>query len=140
MTNTTESEKRESRGDGCLFCRWQHTDVKDVLLENDKAYAVYDGYPVTQGHVLVIPKRHVTSYFDLERNEIKESHRLLLGMRSKLDREDPTIDGFNVGVNDGEVAGQTILHCHIHLIPRRSGDVEKPRGGVRHVIPGKGDY
>jgi diadenosine tetraphosphate (Ap4A) HIT family hydrolase len=99
-----------------------------------------DGFPVTEGHALVIPKRHVSDYFGLTSAEIAACNNLLHLMRASVLKNDPTVHGFNIGMNAGEVAGQTVFHCHIHLIPRRPGDVANPRGGVRHVIPGKGSY
>jgi diadenosine tetraphosphate (Ap4A) HIT family hydrolase len=99
-----------------------------------------DGFPVTVGHSLVIPKRHVATYFDLSRDELLAIDELLKLTKAELENDDPTIDGFNIGMNCGSTAGQTIFHCHVHLIPRRKGDVENPRGGVRHLIPGKGNY
>ncbi len=101
---------------------------------------IRDGFPVTEHHSLVIPKRHVASYFELGQAEINAINQLLKKTKDKLSNIDSTIDGFNVGINDGESAGQTIFHCHVHLIPRRIGDVDNPKGGVRHTIPGKGFY
>jgi diadenosine tetraphosphate (Ap4A) HIT family hydrolase len=131
---------RESFGkkqDGCLFCDLS----KDrVIAENELALVIRDGYPVTPLHSLVIPKRHVAELFDLGTSEMKACNDLLRRAKDAIKEEDDSIAGFNVGVNIGEAAGQTIFHCHIHLIPRRTGDVANPRGGVRHVIPGKGNY
>ena len=90
--------------------------------------------------MLVIPKRHVPDYFTLGQAELNCLHSLMSSLKEKALGTDSSILGFNVGVNCGETAGQTVMHCHVHLIPRRSGDVEKPEGGVRHVIPGKGSY
>lgn len=111
-----------------------------MIASNDLVYAIRDGFPVTPLHTLVIPKRHVGDYFGLTREELQASHELLLQLRAAIFTEDSEVDGFNVGINSGHVAGQTVFHCHIHLIPRRKGDVENPRGGVRHLIPGKGFY
>jgi diadenosine tetraphosphate (Ap4A) HIT family hydrolase len=102
--------------------------------------AVEDRYPVVPGHALVIPRRHIADYFELGRPELNAVHFLLDTLRASLRERDPAITGFNVGMNCGEAAGQTVLHCHVHLIPRRAGDVESPAGGVRHLIPGKGHY
>jgi ATP adenylyltransferase len=99
-----------------------------------------DRHPVTSRHVLVIPKRHTADYFDLGTAEVRACQHLLSEARKSLLEKDSSIQGFNVGINSGEVAGQTIMHCHIHLIPRRSGDNPNPRGGVRAVIPGRADY
>jgi len=111
-----------------------------IIAENDLAYLIYDGYPVTEYHSLIIPRRHAETYFDLSSQEREACHRLMLDSKEQIQGKDPTIDGFNIGMNSGESAGQTVFHCHIHLIPRRTGDTAKPRGGVRGVIPGKADY
>ena len=111
----------------------------DIVKENNQAYVIWDGFPVSKGHCLIIPKRVVKSFFDLKIDEKKMMLELVDEMRLELiDLYQP--DGFNVGFNDGEAAGQTIMHCHIHLIPRYDGDVENPRGGVRGVIPSKQSY
>ena len=101
---------------------------------------IRDGYPVTQYHSLFIPKRHIADYFGLTQAEINAINQLIKRQKKLLDETDPTIDGYNVGINCGESAGQTVFHCHVHFIPRRKGDVENPKGGVRHLIPGKGNY
>jgi diadenosine tetraphosphate (Ap4A) HIT family hydrolase len=121
----------------CLFCNIPRARIID---ENEHAYAIRDGFPVTEFHTLVIPKRHVEGYFGLTNEELLACHSLLHRLRDEILELDSTIKGFNVGVNLGEVAGQSIFHCHIHLIPRRKGDMLNPRGGVRHVIPEKGNY
>ena len=111
-----------------------------VISENELVYAIRDKYPVTPLHSLIIPKRHVVDYFSLTKDELLSCDVLLKEVKDSIQSDDEMVEGFNIGINSGEVAGQTIFHCHIHLIPRRSGDVENPRGGVRHLIPGKGDY
>ncbi len=121
----------------CLFCQ---TDPGRLIAENELAYAMRDGFPVTELHTLVIPKRHVASYFDLTSAEIKATHHLLTQLKAEIEDTDSAVSGFNMGINSGESAGQTIFHCHIHLIPRRDGDVENPRGGVRGVIPNRQSY
>ncbi len=127
----------ERREPGCPFCEMP----KDQLVaETELAYAVRDAFPVSLLHTLVIPKRHTQGYFELGRSEINACHRLLQEEKRAIERTDKSVEGFNVGVNEGEVAGQTVLHCHLHLIPRRRGDVENPTGGVRNIIPGKGVY
>ena len=133
----------EHRESGCLFCDVQDKDKKRIVAENVLAYAMRDGFPVTDGHTLVLPKRHVADYFGLTQAEVNAVNQLLTQQKEKLQQADESIDGFNVGMNCGESAGQTIFHCHLHLIPRRTGDLGKdvdPRGGVRHTIPGKGSY
>ncbi len=101
--------------------------------------AFLDGYPVAEGHALVIPRRHVASLFDLPPEEFADVWALVTRVRNELiERHHP--DSFNVGINDGPAAGQTVPHAHIHVIPRKSGDVTDPRGGIRWVIPGKANY
>jgi diadenosine tetraphosphate (Ap4A) HIT family hydrolase len=121
----------------CLFCA---IPSARIIKDNALAYAVYDAYPVTEHHALVIPRRHVPTYFDLSRPEINACNLLLEGVREMVNQADDAIAGYNIGINDGEAAGQSIFHCHLHLIPRRQGDVDDPRGGVRHIIAGKGYY
>ena len=111
-----------------------------IISENDLTFAIRDNYPVTTLHSLIIPKRHVEDYFSLTKDELLSCDALLKEVKSSIKAEDESVKAFNVGINSGEAAGQTIFHCHIHLIPRRVGDVENPRGGIRHLIPGKGDY
>jgi diadenosine tetraphosphate (Ap4A) HIT family hydrolase len=121
----------------CPFCTiGEHVEV---LCKTDIAMAILDSFPISPGHTLVIPKRHVPDYFELTAEEQNELWKLV--NRCKLilqDRFHP--DGFNIGINVGEMAGQSIFHVHIHLIPRYKGDVKNPKGGVRHIIPGKGYY
>ena len=130
----------EAHEDGCLFCDIQSKDRKRIIAENTLAYAIRDGYEVTAGHTLLMPKRHVADYFGLIPAEVNAINQLMAEQKAALQWEDKSIEAFNIGMNCGEVAGQTIFHCHVHLIPRRRGDVENPRGGVRHIIPGKGYY
>lgn len=130
-------ESYKHREPGCLFCE---IPEERIIAENSLAYAIRDGYPVTEHHTLIIPKRHIAEYFELGRPEINACNELMYGIRKEVLKLDSSVTGFNIGMNAGEDAGQTIFHCHIHLIPRRKGDVENPRGGVRHVIAGKGYY
>ena len=130
-------ESYELREAECLFC---NMESQRIIRENRLGYAIRDGYPVTPLHTLVVPKRHVASYFDLGRPEVNACNQLLEEVKDEIARLDSEVQGFNIGVNDGEVAGQTVFHCHIHLIPRRRGDAANPRGGVRHIISGKGNY
>ena len=122
---------------GCPFCS---RGDREVLLQNSLAVVLRDKYPVAELHVLIVPKRHAADYFDLGTAEMRACQQLLVEVRALLLGQDPSILGFNVGINSGKVAGQTIMHCHIHLIPRREGDSLNPRGGVRGVIPEKADY
>jgi ATP adenylyltransferase len=126
----------QHRDPHCPFC----ADKLDTVLENRLARLVKDAFPVTQGHLLAIPKRHAADYFDLGTAEIRACQHLIEEGRARLTEDDPSIEGFNVGINCGSVAGQTIMHAHVHLIPRRKGDSPNPRGGVRGVIAGKADY
>jgi diadenosine tetraphosphate (Ap4A) HIT family hydrolase len=113
----------------CPFCK-----TGDTVLKNNLAYVRYDKYPVSQGHLLIIPFRHVSDYFELDNDEKSALYRLLdEGKELLIGEYQP--DGFNVGINIGETAGQTIPHVHIHLIPRYKGDTNNPMGGVRGVIP-----
>ena len=121
----------------CLFC---NTNNKEYIFENDLAYATFDSYPVSKLHILIIPKRHVKNYFELSNDELAACNKIIFLSKNKIELKDRTIKGFNIGTNCGKVAGQSINHCHIHLIPRREADVENPQGGVRGVIPSKQHY
>ena len=103
-------------------------------------FSTLDKFPVTEGHTLIITKRHISSYFDLTKEELNELSNILIEEKLLLEKFDNMIKGFNIGINQGSLAGQTIMHCHIHLIPRRKNDVANPTGGVRGVIPGKQNY
>lgn len=130
----------EHREKNCLFCDIQSIDKKRIIAENNLAYAIRDGFPVTEGHTLFITKRHVSDYFGLVQSEVNAINMLIQEQRTLLMASDSSIEGFNIGMNCGEVSGQTVFHCHVHLIPRRRGDVANPRGGVRHIIADKGFY
>ena len=121
----------------CLFC---NSKTSVVVHENDLAYASYDTYPVTEQHCLIIPKRHVVDYFELSNEELIACNDLIKIVKNEVLDKDKSIKAFNVGTNAGKIAGQSIMHCHIHLIPRREGDVDNPQGGVRSVIPKKQHY
>ena len=121
----------------CAFCVLAE---ERVVMSNEYAFAVRDLFPVTDLHTLVIPRRHVSSYFDLTETELLQCRDLLVLAKQDIMQQDHSVAGFNIGVNIGETAGQTVMHAHIHLIPRRTGDVAEPRGGIRHLIPGKGSY
>ena len=118
----------------CLFC-----DIKKsgCAYENELAYASYDSFPVTEHHCLIIPKRHIKDYFDLSNDELVACNELIQIKKKEIIKKDLSVKGFNLGTNIGKVSGQSILHCHFHLIPRREGDVDNPQGGVRSVIPNK---
>ena len=121
----------------CLFCNIKKTGLAH---ENDLAYASYDSYPVSEHHCLIIPKRHIKDYFDLSNDELVACNDLIKIVKKEITNKDPLVKGFNLGTNIGIVSGQSILHCHFHLIPRREGDVDNPQGGVRSVIPNKQHY
>ena len=118
----------------CLFCGEQK-----IILENALAYVTRDSYPITPGHTLIIPRRHVPSMFDLTMEERMAMLELLDGAKRNID-ELYRPDGYNIGINDGIAAGQSILHLHIHLMPRYKGDKADPRGGVRWILPEKAAY
>ncbi len=124
--------------DDCPFCEAQ---VKDRIVDEfETVFCINDSFPVSRGHMLVIPKRHTEDYFSMTYKEKEDSAFLLTIIKKRILEDDPLVCGFNVGVNCGESAGQTIFHAHIHIIPRRKGDCERPRGGVRGVIPDKMAY
>ncbi|MFZ4564457.1 MAG: HIT domain-containing protein [Bacteroidales bacterium] len=122
----------------CHFCNINSGLI--CILENDLAFAIDDKYPVTKHHTLIIPRRHFADYFEITQNELIAINELMQTRKKILEEEDPSIEGFNIGVNSGKAAGQTIDHLHFHLIPRRSGDTKDPEGGVRGVIPEKMKY
>ena len=121
----------------CLFCNIKESGVAH---ENDFAYASFDSYPVSEDHCLIIPKRHIKDYFELSKEELIACDKLVKIVKDKIISKDQSVKGFNLGTNIGKVSGQSIFHCHFHLIPRREGDVENPQGGVRSVIPSKQHY
>lgn len=120
----------------CPFC---HIDTEKIICESNYWFALYDEYPVSKGHTLLIIKRHVSSYFDLTNDEIIEINENIKQIKKILDNE-YFPNGYNIGVNCGSAAGQTVPHCHIHIIPRYNNDVNDPTGGVRGVIPNKQKY
>ena len=121
----------------CLFCNIKESGCAQ---QNDLAYTSYDSYPVSEHHCLIIPKRHVGDYFELSKDELIACDELIKIAKNEILTKDQSVKGFNLGTNIGKVSGQSILHCHFHLIPRREGDVENPQGGVRSVIPNKQHY
>ena len=121
----------------CLFC---NSKISGIACENEFAYASYDTYPVSEHHCLIIPKRHVMDYFELTNEELIACNNLIRIIKEDILDKDKTVKAFNIGTNVGKIAGQSIMHCHIHLIPRREQDVENPQGGVRSVIPQKQHY
>ena len=126
--------------ENCPFCKIERLISKDrIVYQDDTWIAIYDNYPVSQGHVLLIPKRHVETFFNLNMVEFGSLGVTIGIIKMILDKKFHP-DGYNIGANCGEVAGQTVMHCHIHIIPRYKGDMENPRGGVRGVIPEKQKY
>ena len=121
----------------CIFCSIKKDEL---LFENNLAYASTDSYPVSKFHSLVVPKRCIKNFFELNNQEIIACNDLIKKLQKKILSEDNTVKGFNIGTNSGKAAGQSIFHCHIHVIPRREGDVKNPQGGVRSVIPSKQHY
>jgi diadenosine tetraphosphate (Ap4A) HIT family hydrolase len=126
-----------ARQPGCIFC-----EIPDerIIAYNPLAFAIHDKYPVTTLHTLVISKRHAPTFFDLYDPERRAISKLLDKVRDGIVKKDSSVSGFNIGINNGYTAGQTVGHAHVHLIPRRQGDVQDPTGGVRGVIPGKASY
>jgi diadenosine tetraphosphate (Ap4A) HIT family hydrolase len=119
----------------CIFCNLEN----DILVENDSSLAFFDNYPISNGHSLVIPKRHVETLWELTDREYSDCFLAARSVKEILSNQHSP-DGFNIGVNCGEAAGQSIWHAHIHVIPRYKGDVPNPKGGIRHIIPLKGFY
>ena len=119
----------------CPFCN----DIDSIIDESKYWYAIYDKYPVSKGHTLLISKRHISSFFDLTSEETRQIHSMIKRVKRKLD-DKYFPNGYNIGVNCGRAAGQTVPHCHIHIIPRYDNDVSDPTGGVRGVIPNKQKY
>ena len=115
----------------CLFC---NSEASRIAYENELAYASYDTYPVSNLHCLIIPKRHFADFFDLTNEELIACNDIIKIIKKEIIKKDKTVKAFNIGTNAGKISGQSIMHCHIHLIPRRDGDVENPQGGVRSVI------
>ena len=130
-------ESYNDRKKGCIFC---NIPKDRIIKSNELAVVIKDNYPVAKHHCLIIPKRHCADYFDLYQPEINAISQLINATKDMSIKKDKTIKGFNIGNNSGEVAGQTIFHCHIHLIPRRKNDTDNPRGGVRGVIKDKQNY
>ena len=122
----------------CFFCS---RAKKEIVYSSGLLFVLRDNkFPVTKHHTLIVPHRHISDFFDLNNNELNDLAEVLKKQRKLLVNFDKEITGFNVGVNVGVDAGQSIMHCHIHLIPRRKGDMDNPRGGVRGVIPSKQKY
>ena len=129
--------QKKSRSD-CPLC---YENIKSEIIERlNSVCAIRDKYPVTSGHILIIPVRHSEDFFSLSTDERRDAEALLLLMKERILGRDSSVTGFNIGANCGKSAGQTVFHAHIHLIPRKDGDTPDPRGGVRGVIPDKMSY
>ena len=138
-TSREDTEVPANFETGCLFCELPQEKF-EVIDENDRCMTLRDSYPVTEGHCLIIPRRHVENYFDMNPQEVAAATELMHRARKRLQTEDPTISGFNIGTNAGKSAGQSVFHAHIHFMPRRDGDQENPQGGVRKIFPEKAHY
>lgn len=123
----------------CLFCDKDNPKRHRLILENELFYSRWDNFPVSNGHAEVVPKNHIESFFDLTSEELPQMYNLIKKTKEIIDKK-YSPDAYNIGINEGEAAGRTIHHLHVHIIPRYKGDVENPKGGVRHIIPGKGGY
>ena len=121
----------------CPFCS---IPSERIIINYESFFTIRDKFPVTDGHMLIISKRHVSDYFDLSDAEKEELITILDELAKSVKEMDPSITGFNIGINVGEDAGQTVMHFHQHVIPRRKGDMTNPKGGVRGVIPSKQQY
>ena len=132
-------EKRES---SCTFCTNSYASAfdKGLVKDNELAYVIFDKFPITEGHSLIIPKRHFPNYSEVNQAELNAMHHLTMEQRKHLMTKDSSITGFNIEINEGVDAGQTIMHCHMHLIPRRQNDQQNPTGGIRRIFPDKADY
>jgi diadenosine tetraphosphate (Ap4A) HIT family hydrolase len=128
----------DERDANCLFCRWNRYGQSVAAIGTVAAFN--DGYPVTDGHLLIIPLRHTADWLSMTEQEVRDSETLIRNLVEKIRERDPSVTGFNIGTNIGESAGQSVLHAHIHLIPRRDGDADNPKGGVRGVVDGKRGY
>ncbi len=121
----------------CPFCNMAG---ESIVTTHGSVFAIEDSTPVSPYHMLIIPFRHCKTYFEMKEDELRDARELIDQLRREILKKDPLVSGFNIGINCGEVAGQTVFHTHIHLIPRRKNDTPEPRGGVRGVIPDKMGY
>ena len=125
--------------DYCLFCDRNNKKEHKIILENDFCYARWDNFPVSKGHLEVVPKLHISSFFDIGDEQLIQLFALIKKTKAMVQKKyNP--NGYNLGINEGEAAGRTVHHLHIHLIPRYKGDIKNPNGGVRNIIPGMGKY
>ena len=118
----------------CFFCHLaKDAGKKNLILEDENFFSIYDDSPVSKGHAIVMPKKHVASYFDLKPEQAKLMHQFIIKVKAEIDKKHNP-DSYNIGINDGRQAGRTVDHLHVHIIPRYEGDVENPRGGVRNLL------
>ena len=127
----------KNSNNSCLFCNFEESGF---IFENKLSFVSFDTYPVSKYHCLIIPKRHIDNFFSLTNDELLACNDLIKIAKNDILSKDSSIKGFNLGTNIGKASGQSILHCHFHLIPRRLDDVKNPQGGVRSVIPNKQHY
>jgi diadenosine tetraphosphate (Ap4A) HIT family hydrolase len=140
LTGAERVDDREARaGERAGTCDFCAVAPDEVLVENDLALGIRASYPVSPGHALIVPRRHEPDFFSLRDDEQAAVWRLIGPIRRRID-EELRPDGYNLGLNNGRAAGQTIMHAHLHVIPRYAGDVEDPRGGVRWVLPKTARY
>ena len=123
----------------CLFCDIQKINDDKIIIQNEDFFSIYDDFPVNPGHCIIISKKHIVSFFDLTSKQLQNFFKLISQTKKIIENKFHP-DGYNIGINEGEAAGRTYHHLHIHLMPRYVGDVKNPRGGVRNVIPEKADY
>ena len=124
----------------CVFCDIRKNNDGNILFSSGSLFAIPDGFPASPGHILIVSKEHREDLFGLSEVEMSELYSMIRRAREHIESAGPPPDGYNVGMNCGAAAGQTIMHFHCHVIPRYRGDVDDPRGGVRHCIPHKGSY
>ena len=120
--------------EGCLFCLDRSADQNEIMLESAAFFVRYDNFPANPGHIEIVPKRHVESFFELSPKEVTEAYTLMREAKDELTKKHHP-DGYTIGINEGDASGRSVKHLHIHLIPRHHGDVEDPRGGIRQVVP-----
>lgn len=123
----------------CRLCEAIKSEGPEIIFRNDKFVAIADLRPVTKGHTLIVPKKHIVSFFDLKGDEPKELYLFIKNVKEILDKK-YSPDAYNVGINDGEAAGRSINHLHVHVIPRYSGDISEPEGGIRHILGRNSPY
>ena len=139
-SKSLDANKKNSEYDsGCLLCELPG-DKFTVLDENELCMTLVDSYPVSEGHCLIIPKRHAPTFFEMNAKEVVAVQELLHRSKARLQAADPSVSGFNIGMNCGRSGGQSVFHAHVHFIPRRDGDQENPQGGVRKIFPEKARY